>query len=160
MISLEDGDDPDTAAIKVLPMGRNSTKCKLEAEKILASVSKRIEAEKNMTTSSYLAGALHEIAKCVGLAISSWQMQLAIPNASAHLQRHYYDAIIKRSLTELLKEDSSASTTMIPNQILALPTDGNTSTSGDSITNTNDCNVEDYEVADDKREVPGTFPPR
>ena len=49
---------------------------------------------------------------------------------------------------------------MIPNQILALPTDGNTSTSGDSITNTNDCNVEDYEVADDKREVPGTFPPR
>jgi hypothetical protein len=85
---------------------------------------------------------------------------LAIPNASAHLQRQYYDAIIKKNLTELLKEDSSASTTMIPNQILVLPTDGNTSTSGDSITNTNDCNVEDYEVADDKREVPGTFPPR
>jgi len=127
---------------------------------VAASVFKRIEVEKNMTTLSYLAGALQEIAKCVGSAISSWQIQLAIPNASAHLQRQYYDAIIKKNLTELLKEDSSASTTMIPNQILALPTDGNTSTSGDSITNTNDCNVEDYEVADDKREVPGTFPPR
>jgi hypothetical protein len=141
-------------------MGHNSTKRKLEAEKILASVSKQIEAGKNMTTSSsYLVGTLQEIAKYVGSAISSWQMQLAIPNASAHLQRHYYDAIIKRSLTELLKEDSSASTTMIPNQILVLPTDGNTSTSGDSITNTNDCYVEDYKVADDESEVPGTFPP-
>jgi hypothetical protein len=152
LISLEDDDDPDTAAVKVLPMGRNSTKRKLEGEKILASVSKRIEAEKNMTTSSYLAGALHEIAKCVGLAISSWQMQLAIPNASAHLQRQYYDAIVKKNLTELLKENSSVSTTTIPNQIIALPTDGNTTSSGDSTTNNNNCSVAGYEVAVDESE--------
>jgi hypothetical protein len=103
VISLEDGDDPDTAAIKVLPMGRNSTKCKLEAEKILASVSKQIEAEKNTTTSSYLAGALQEIAKCVGSAIFSWHMQSAIPDASAHLQRQYYDAIVKKYLLNCSK---------------------------------------------------------
>jgi hypothetical protein len=38
---------------------------------VAASVFKRIEVEKNMTTLSYLAGALQEIAKCVGSAISS-----------------------------------------------------------------------------------------
>jgi hypothetical protein len=49
-------------------------KQKMEEEKILASVSKQTESEGTTTTSLFLAGALTEIPKCVGSAVSSWQM--------------------------------------------------------------------------------------
>lgn len=143
-------------------MGCNSMKQKLEEEKILASVSTQIEVERTTTTSLYLASALQEIAKCVGLAISSGQMQLAIPNASARLQRQYYDAIMKHNLHQLLEEDTSESTTCIPNQIHVSQVDGKTSTSAETITNYNGNDYTDEEEvkeANDGSQVPGTFPP-
>ncbi len=85
IISVDDDEDvqdvdPD---VKKCPMGRNSMKWKMDEVKILVSVSKQIES--GATTSLQLADALQEIAKCTGSAISNWQMQLAIPNASPDL---------------------------------------------------------------------------
>lgn len=158
------------SAIKLRPMGRNSMKRKMEEEKILASVSKQMESEGAAITSSQLAGALQEIAKCIGSALANWQMQLAVPNASAHIQRQYYDTIVKQQIQQMMTQDTtSGSSNSIPNQIDVSSSDLQTNSSGSinvsktttakgniNINNTNDGDDDDD---DDLSEVPGTIPP-
>jgi hypothetical protein len=131
-------------------------------------VPKQMESEGATSTSSFLAGALQEIAKCVGSAVSSWQMQLAIPNASADLQRQYYDAIVKRQLQQMMMEDTSCSSSNIPNQINVSSLDLQTTSSGTpsakTMKNNNynpieSNNADNYDDDDDLSEVPGTIPP-
>ncbi len=51
-------------------MGGNSRKTKIEKEKILASISKKIEC--TTTSSTQLAAALAQIATAVGSTLTSW----------------------------------------------------------------------------------------
>ncbi len=146
VISIDDNEGSDIdAGIKIRPLGRNATKRKLEAQKIMESVTNKIEASQGATaTSTILAGALQEIAKCVGSAMSSWQMQFAVRNASVDLQRQLCDAIVKRQLEELHVADSSHTIASVPNQINI---SNNTSSTG--TLNSNDNNIdEEREVLD------------
>jgi hypothetical protein len=150
------------SSVKLRPMGRNSMKRKMEEEKILASVSKRMESEGATSASSFLAGALTEIAKCVGAAVSSWQMQLAIPNASPDLQRQYYDAIVKRQLEQMMTEDTSSSSTDIPHQI-DLQTPSSRTSAAKAMTKLSGTSTESNDADncddDDFSEVPGRILP-
>jgi hypothetical protein len=150
------------SSVKLRPMGRNSMKRKMEEEKILASVSKRMESEGATSASSFLASALTEIAKCVGAAVSSWQMQLAIPNASPDLQRQYYDAIVKRQLEQMMTEDTSSSSTDIPHQI-DLQTPSSRTSAAKAMTKLSGTSTESNDADncddDDFSEVPGRILP-
>lgn len=137
VISIDDNEGSDIdAGVKIRPLGRNATKRKLEAQKIMESVTNKIEASQGATaTSTILAGALQEIAKCVGSAMSSWQMQFAVRNASVDLQRQLCDAIVKRQLEELHVADSSHTIASVPNQInISNNTSSTTSNSNDNNT--------------------------
>jgi Tfp pilus assembly protein PilW len=122
-----------------------------------------MESEGATTTLSFLAGALTEIAKCIGSAVSSWQMQLAIPNASPDLKRQYYDAIVKRQLQLMMMEDTSSSSTEIPHQIdLQTPssqTSAAKTTTKFSCTSTESNNADNCDDDDDFSKVPGTILP-
>jgi len=86
----ENNNDTTEPTEKLRPMGRNSMKRKIEEEKILASVSKKMEST-STSTSSQLAAALAQIATAVGSALTSWQTQQALQNCSADVQRQHYD---------------------------------------------------------------------
>ncbi len=165
MITIDENEEVQEgeSSVKLRPMGRNSMKWKMEGEKILASVSKRMESEGATTTSLFLAGALTEIAKCVGSAVSSWQMQLAIPNASPDLQRQYYDDIVKHQLQQMIMEDTSSSSTDIPHQIDLQTPSSRTSAAKTmtkySHTSTESNNADNCDDDDDLSEVPGTILP-
>ncbi len=161
-IEVQEGE----SSVKLRLMGRNSMKWKREEEKILVSVSKQMKSEGATTASSFLAGALTEITKCVGSAVSSWQMQLAIPNVSPDLQRQYYDAIVKHQLRQMMMEDTSSSTTNIPHQIELQTPSSRTSAAktmtkfsctSTEINNADNCDDDDDD--DDFSEVPGTILP-
>jgi hypothetical protein len=139
VISIDDNEGSDIdAGVKIRPLGRNATKCKLEAQKIMESVTNKIEASQGAitATSTILAGALQEIAKCVGSAMSSWQMQFSVCNASVDLQRQLYDAIVKHQLEELLVADSSHTIASVPNQINISNNTSSTDTSNSNNNNT------------------------
>jgi hypothetical protein len=70
---------------------------KLEEDKIMASISKKIESTKT-STSSQLSAALLQISASIGSALTSWKMQLALPNCSTDIQRQYYDLLVKKQI--------------------------------------------------------------
>jgi hypothetical protein len=110
VITLDEEEDNNKENVgltheKLRPMGRNSTKRKLEEEKILCSVSTLLRETKTTTTSAHLSSALEKIAVSVGSAINSWQLQSALTNCSENIQRQYNDLIIKHQITMMMEED-------------------------------------------------------
>jgi hypothetical protein len=107
VITLDDEESNNNiseANKKIRPMGRNSMRRKLEEDKIMASVSKTIEST-TTSTSSQLSSALLQISTSIGSALTSWQMQLALPNCSADIQREYYDLLVKKQIEAMRRDD-------------------------------------------------------
>jgi hypothetical protein len=77
----------------------------LEEEIIMASVSKKIESTID-STSVQLSAAKLKISTAVGSAFTSWQMQLALPNCSADIQRQYYDLVVKQQIEAITCNDA------------------------------------------------------
>jgi hypothetical protein len=100
----ESNKDIAKASEKIQPMGRNSMRRKVEEDKIMASISKKIEST-TTSMSSQLSAALLQISTSIGSALTSWQMQLALPNCSADIQRQYYDLLVKKQIEAMTCDD-------------------------------------------------------
>jgi len=102
VISIEDADDSNeqTTAERIRPLGRNSTKRKMEEDKILDLLSQRFKSHAN-SGSQQLTAVMEQMVNSVGAALSTWSVQQALNNCSSEIRRQYNDLLVKRQI-ELL----------------------------------------------------------
>jgi hypothetical protein len=141
-------------------MGQNSMRRKLEEDKIMASVSKKIEST-TTSTSSQLLAALLQISTSIGSALTSWQMQLALPNCSADIQRQYYDLLVKKQIEAMTRDDESTVqySNVTPTDLIKVYAASTTPETPDDNANIANRNRDTDECIDVSKEVPGTIQP-
>ncbi len=126
----------------------------------MASVSKKKEST-TTSTSSQLSAALLQISTSIGSALTSWQMQPALPNCSSDIQRQYYDLLVKKQIEAMRRDDENTVlySNVTPTDLIKVYAASTTPETPDDNVDIANRNRDTDECSDVSEEVPGTIQP-